>query len=374
MATEKRDNSTSKLPLWRRVLAFVRMEEALIGGLLIVFAILFVVYEGTPSLESLWSAFAYNFYGGGAIGSGFVLWCAIGTGFLLLVAMLPLASHGRGAKLMQGVWAGADGFWPRARATVAWGVGGLRAWAPFLACMGAYEILKRLIPAVRGDTLYDQFFADIEYAMFGDLTAAMMHKFMHQEWITEFIGWFNLTQMDIHEACYISYVYTAPALAMALWFLGKKAGFNQFVGALSLCAVLAYVGYVLVPVVGPKYVFEDRWLEASSSALAFMDDIKARNRDCFPSLHTAWTTLVFIGAWKYVRPLFWVYLPIGIGVYIATLYGGYHYIPDIIAGHVVAIFGWWAARPLRRRWNRLTGRNDPVDSDQDSQILSFKSG
>ena len=133
---------------------------------------------------------------------------------------------------------------------------------------------------------------------------------------------------------------------------------DRFIGAITLCGALAYVGYVLVPVVGPKYVFPDRWLEASPAALSFMDDIKGMNRDCFPSLHTAWTTLFLISAWRGCRPLFWVYLPVGIGVYIATLYGGYHYIPDIIAGHLLAVFAFWAARPLREWWNRRAGFDD----------------
>ncbi|MHC4841610.1 MAG: phosphatase PAP2 family protein, partial [Planctomycetota bacterium] len=151
--------------------------------------------------------------------------------------------------------------------------------------------------------------------------------------------------------------YAAPALAAALYLLNRKHDFARFMAALAITGALAYVGYVLVPVVGPKYVFEDRWLSTGSNALQFMDDIKARNRDCFPSLHTAWTTLFLITAWKSVRPLFWVYLPVGIGVYIATLYGGYHYILDIVAGHAVAIFAWWFAKPAIAWWNIRAGKS-----------------
>jgi membrane-associated phospholipid phosphatase len=349
---------------WRSLLFRVfRFEEAIILGLLALFIAAYLVVSGAPSPASLWRGFSYNFHGNGTMWM-FTLWCTIGTAALLLVAMLPLARKGIARKLMHGVWGEATGLGPRMRATTLWGLGGLRAYIPFLACMGVYEMNKRLIPAIRGDTMYDMQLANLEYAMFGDLSAAIVHKWMHAEWITTFIGWFNLTQLDIHEAAYISYVYAAPALAMALWFLGRRTQFNRFMGALVITGALAYIGYVLVPVVGPKYVFEGRWLEASSGALSFMDDIKDRNRDCFPSLHTAWTTLFLIASWKGVRPLFWVYLPVGIAVYIATLYGGYHYIPDIIAGHLLAIFAWWAAKPLREWWDRRAGvvKEVPVTS------------
>lgn len=331
-----------------------RFEEAIILGLLTLFICGYLLVSGAPSTEELWGAFKYNFHGNGTMWQ-FLLWCVVGTGALLLVAMLPMAAKGYARKVMHGVWGEATSLMARLRATLLWGLGGLRAYVPFLACMGVYEINKRLIPAIRGDVLYDKLFARWEYAVFGDLSAAIVHKWMHAAWITTLIGWFGLTQIDIHEAAYISYVYAAPALAMALWFLGRRTHFNRFMGALVITGALAYIGYVLVPVVGPKYVFESRWLEASPGALSFMDDIKGRNRDCFPSLHTAWTTLFLIASWKGIRPLFWVYLPVGIAVYIATLYGGYHYIPDLIAGHALAIFSWWAAKPLREWWDRRGG-------------------
>ena len=31
---------------------------------------------------------------------------------------------------------------------------------------------------------------------------------------------------------------------------------------------------------------------------------------------------------------------------------------DIIAGHMVAIFAWWAAKPLREWWDRRAGKID----------------
>ncbi|MBX3458908.1 MAG: phosphatase PAP2 family protein [Planctomycetes bacterium] len=347
--------AASHVPLWRWAFRLFRFEEVIILGLLACFVTLYFVLPNTPSFDSLLAGFTYNFHGHGTMWM-FTLWCAIGTAVLLLVAMLPLARAGAARKLMHGVWGEASGGWARGKATLFWGLGGLRAYVPFLACMGVYEMNKRLIPAIRGDTLYDIEMAQFDIWLLGDLSAALVHKWMHADWITNTIAVFGLTQLDIHEAAYISYVYAAPALALALWFLGRRAHYNRFIGALVICGALAYVGYVLVPVVGPKYVFENRWLLADSSALTFMDDIKARNRDCFPSLHTAWTTLFLIAAWKGVRPLFWVYLPVGIAVYIATFYGGYHYIPDIIAGHALAIFAWWAAKPLREWWDRRAGK------------------
>ncbi|MCA8914020.1 MAG: phosphatase PAP2 family protein [Planctomycetes bacterium] len=350
-------NVGNKSRWYRWFFRIFRFEEAIILGLLATFVTAYLLVTGAPSTKSLERAFTYNFHGHGTFWM-FILWCVVGTGFLLLVATLPMAGKGKARKLMHGVWGEASGAVPRLKATTLWGLGGLRAYVPFLACMGVYEMNKRLIPAIRGDTLYDQPMANFEYALFGDLSSAIVNKWMHAEWITSLIGLVGLTQLDIHEAAYISYVYAAPALAMALWFLGRRTQFNRFMGALVITGALAYIGYVLVPVVGPKYVFEGRWLEASQGALSFMDDIKDRNRDCFPSLHTAWTTLFLIAAYKGVRPLFWVYLPVAIAVYIATLYGGYHYIPDIIAGHMVAIFSWWAAKPLREWWDRRAGKID----------------
>lgn len=339
---------------WRWLFRVFRPEEAVLAALLLSFVISYALVSGAPSPERLWAGFAYNFYGNGTFWM-FMLWCVAGTALLLMVAALPLAGRGRARTVMHGVWGEAASPWARLKLTTLWGLGGLRAYVPFLACMGVYEMNKRLIPGIRGDTLYDQAMANFEYSVLGDLSSAMVRKFMDQQWISDLIGVVGLRQIDIHEACYISYVYAAPALALAMWFLGRRTHFNRFMGALAISGALAYVGYVIVPVVGPKYVFEGRWLEASQGALSFMDNVKGYNRDCFPSLHTAWTTLFLIAAWKGVRPLFWVYLPVAIGVYIATFYGGYHYIPDIIAGHALAVFAWWVAAPLRAWWDKRAG-------------------
>lgn len=347
------------LDLTRWLFRIFRFEEAIIFGLLVVFAAMLLLIDRGPSMKRLWLGFEYNFHGDGTMWV-FLAWCSIGTLLLLVVAAIPMASGGRAAKLMHGVWRGREGFLGRSKATLLWGMGGLRAYVPFLACMGVYEMLKRLIPAVRGSTLYDIEMAKFDYWLLGDLSAAIVRKAMHAEWINALLAAlpFGITQLDIHEACYISYVYAAPALAISLWFLGRREHFDRFIGAITICGALAYVGYVLVPVVGPKYVFPDRWLDASPAALSFMDDIKGMNRDCFPSLHTAWTTLFLIASWRGLRPLFWVYLPVAIGVYIATFYGGYHYIPDIVAGHALALFAYWVAKPLREWWNRRAGFAD----------------
>ena len=356
--------------LTRLLFRVFRFEEAIILGLLIIFGVLLLCVSGGPSSETLWRGFSYNFHGNGTMWM-FLQWCSIGTLLLLVIAAVPMAAGGKGAQLMHGVWQGREGFLGRGKATLLWGMGGLRAYLPFLACMGVYEMLKRLIPAVRGATLYDVEMARFDYWLLGDLSAAIVHKAMHAQWITDLLGWlpFGITQLDIHEACYISYVYAAPALALSLWFLGRRDHFDRFIGAITICGALAYIGYVLVPVVGPKYVFPDRWLEATPGALSFMDDIKGRNRDCFPSLHTAWTTLFLIASWRGLRVLFWVYLPVAIGVYIATFYGGYHYIPDIIAGHALALFAYWVAKPLREWWNRRAGfesASDPASTSGQS--------
>jgi hypothetical protein len=342
------------------VFRIFRFEEAIILGLLLIFGVLLFSVEGGPSRESLWRGFSYNFHGNGTMWM-FLQWCTMGTLLLLVIAAIPMASGGKAAKLMHGVWQGHGGFLGRSKATILWGMGGLRAYVPFLACMGVYEMLKRLIPAVRGSTLYDVEMASFDYWLLGDLSAAIVYKAMHADWISNLLafmqGWQGpmSPQDQIHEAAYISYMYAAPALALSFWFLGKREHFNRFIGAITICGALAYIGYVLVPVVGPKYVFPDRWLEASPGALSFIDDIKGRNRDCFPSLHTAWTTLYLIASWRGLRVLFWVYLPMAIGVYIATFYGGYHYIPDIIAGHALALFAYWVAKPLREWWNKRAG-------------------
>jgi hypothetical protein len=126
--------------------------------------------------------------------------------------------------------------------------------------------------------------------------------------------------------------------------------------------------YMIFPVVGPVFAYgpgasgtggvewaaANLWphtpLPITTPHLMSYDQITPRN--CMPSLHTAWATVIFIHTRKGPRILrfagaFWLVATLG-----ATLGFGYHYGVDLVAGVVFALTVEAALRSLDRGWDR----------------------
>ena len=50
--------------------------------------------------------------------------------------------------------------------------------------------------------------------------------------------------------------------------------------------------------------------------------------------------VALLAARRYKHWLFWIYLPLFLSMCVATVYGRYHYIADVLAGIVVGATGW----------------------------------
>jgi membrane-associated phospholipid phosphatase len=83
------------------------------------------------------------------------------------------------------------------------------------------------------------------------------------------------------------------------------------------------------------------------------------HRDCFPSLHTAVSTLTSLWAWRTRRlhrlgsVVATIYLPLNAALWFATVYLRYHWVVDLLAGWLLAVAVAWAIPPVARRWYAL---------------------
>jgi len=75
-----------------------------------------------------------------------------------------------------------------------------------------------------------------------------------------------------------------------------------------------------------------------------------------PSPHTAAATIMWVMAYRYHRPSFWILSPIILSLYISTFYGRYHYVTDAVVGIVVAFLALTVAPLLLKLWDRIASR------------------
>ncbi len=73
----------------------------------------------------------------------------------------------------------------------------------------------------------------------------------------------------------------------------------------------------------------------------------------FPSSHVAGAVVIWLLAWKLSRGVFWAFAPVVPALILGTVYGGFHYAVDALAGVATGVAGYLAGPWL---WRVLGGR------------------
>lgn len=223
----------------------------------------------------------------------------------------------------------------------------VRDFAPFLVALVFYETLHDLTPLVRHDVVDDVLIA-IDRRVLGVDAAVWMGQF-GSPWLTRVMVF-----------CYLSYFFAPAILASLIYWSDRGQLFRDFLVSLCVTALLGYSGYLVVPAVGP-YLFQAELfpnrlpgggLHETESVIQTIDALKGYARDCFPSLHTAHTTVVLAFAWRYSRLAFALYLPIALGLYVSTIYLRMHYVVDVAAGFTAAAIAIFVGPRLERWWHQ----------------------
>jgi membrane-associated phospholipid phosphatase len=219
----------------------------------------------------------------------------------------------------------------------------VRGFGTLFFCLAIYETLHDLTP-VLCKHVYDQWLIDSD------------HFALHVDvgrWLNDHIGSPTMTHLLTY--CYISYAFTSPIYAAYQYIRGNFRQFHDFALAITVTAFIGYTGYLLLPAVGP-YVFQHNLYPDAlpgwghGGLLDVIAKLKGSARDAFPSLHTAMTTVVLGCMWRDARKIFWAYLPIALGLYLATMYLRVHYATDVAAGFVVGGVALFVGPKINRWW------------------------
>jgi membrane-associated phospholipid phosphatase len=222
----------------------------------------------------------------------------------------------------------------------------LRDWLPLIALLYAYGLMGPVIG--RG------FFGDQDTALarmdralfFGNDPAHLCERIISRP-LSEYLS-----------ACYVFYLPLFPLVMATVFAKHDPAPFRELAFALTLILAVGYVTYTVVPAQGPLFVEHfDVSLDAyiGNRLRAQLMDRTRVPRDCFPSLHTGASLTLLWGAYRHVRPLFWVIAPIVLSIPFACVYLRYHYVVDVLAGMALfaGIAGWTSRSERLQRAFRL---------------------
>lgn len=230
-----------------------------------------------------------------------------------------------------------------------------------------YLLMHAIVGPVRGAWIADPILIAIDRRVLGTDVAVLLAPFA-RPWLTELL-----------QVAYTSFYALMLVAGIELYATRDFRRFHLYSFSCAVGFLVSFVGYLLVPAVGPRFTLFDvatverdlpgLWLtpalrtfvdggglvppglsKAAAAALA--------PRDVFPSGHTMMTAMAMYWAWRFRLRSRWGVWPVGALLIVATMYLRYHYAVDVAAGLVLAAACIAATRPLHGWITRRVGTKE----------------
>jgi hypothetical protein len=163
---------------------------------------------------------------------------------------------------------------------------------------------------------------------------------------------------DLLSFCYLLF-FPYLTFSQIYAFCGPLETLKKFCIGLFTIYGIGFIGYSLVPAVGPYVAMADQFrVPLTGGALtrwnAAVVHAGSNGVDVFPSLHCAISFFMLFFDRSHNKWRFRAYLVPCIGLWISTIYLRYHYAIDLIVGFALSAFALW----LSSRWPRKEASNE----------------
>jgi membrane-associated phospholipid phosphatase len=220
-----------------------------------------------------------------------------------------------------------------------------RSWYPLPLYIGFFEELRGLVHMIF-PAWFDRWLIQFDYGFAGVNPCVWLARFSSPA-MNEFMQFAYMT--------YFLYLVILPAI---LYASKDRLAYWTVMVSTAVAHYSVYVIAILFPIESPFYSLAP--LEAKSSAggyftatIDFIERLARVHGAAFPSAHVAGSMVALLAAYRYRRWLFWVCLPFFASMCIATVYGRYHYVADVLAGIAVGAIGFAAGSWLMERKGAL---------------------
>lgn len=221
----------------------------------------------------------------------------------------------------------------------------INVFMPLFVVLFAFDSLSSLTHHLNPSDM-DPALARLDLLVFGEHPGVLLERAIHPVLTT------------VLQLCYTSYYFLPVTLCLILYFSGEHDRFDRAVFGIVLGFFASYIGYLLVPALGPRVYIDGLFnhdLMRGPLAAGINDTLnmlEGENRDAFPSGHTEIVLIVLTYAWAYRKWFFWVALPLVSGLIFSTVYLRYHYFVDVAAGAALAPLCVWAAGAIYDWYDR----------------------
>lgn len=216
--------------------------------------------------------------------------------------------------------------------------GRVRLGINYLCALWLYGATSRITAAL-GSPAWDGALLAADGRLFGGTPSIGLQPWV-RPWLT-----------DVMSACYAFYHVYLHGMLILVACTRPSQSARHFGDCLYAGFAVGFVGYLLVPALGPGPAFPALYRQplagGGATALnAWLVDKGASLYGNFPSLHVLVTAILLDHDWRFSRRRFWWVLGPSLGLLASTLYLRYHYAVDLLAG--LAAFA--ALRVAAPRW------------------------
>jgi membrane-associated phospholipid phosphatase len=206
---------------------------------------------------------------------------------------------------------------------------------------------------------YDELFIAVDQWLFGVNPTQWIMQFAHP------------VLTEIFQIAYFSYYILFIVLGVELYRKHTIKDFDHGAFLIVYGFYLSYLGYFLLPAVGPRFTLHDfyainrelpgifftSWMRdfinaGESISFNMTNAAQLVQRDVFPSGHTQLTLIVvYLGHWYNLKSR-WIMTIIAGLLIVGTIYLRYHYIVDLFGGILFFIFTIWSGKKIQSWWEK----------------------
>ncbi len=213
----------------------------------------------------------------------------------------------------------------------------LRYFYPFIFLSFVFESLGLIVPFINPHNK-DYILSHADRLIFGkDL--CLILNFLNVKGITDYL-----------QLSYITYYFLPLFLAAYLYKKNQQKMLDKSLFAISLGYYVSYLGYMIMPAVGPRYTFAylskmplHGWYiyDVIHPMLNALEHIK---QDCFPSGHVELSLLTLLLFKDVNKKISLIILPIVLSLILSTVALRYHYGTDVIFGILIAFLVYYFSK------------------------------
>ena len=223
----------------------------------------------------------------------------------------------------------------------------LSNWYPIFLFGFFFEEIGFIVHAIYPGW-FDHLLISFEYSIFGVHPTVWIERF-NSYWMTEIL-----------QLSYTTYLFLTLGLGTYFWRRGERTAFQVLVVSSCVAYYISYLIFIFFPIESPYHTLKNlQTVELTGGPFtAIIDWIERYGRvhgGAFPSNHVSGSVVVLICAWRFARKIGYFLAPLVLAICIATVYGRYHYVVDVVAGILMAIIGCTVGTRLVRRSRNSAG-------------------